>query len=268
MSERASMNVETASVAAHERWVSRPRPNADAALRLFCFPYAGGRAAIYRSWPDFLPASVEVCAIEPPGHGARLREPPVARLDSLVERLAAAAEPYLDRPFAFFGHSLGALVAFELTRHLRRLGRPMPVHLFVSGGAPPHLGVRASVRRLHDLPEDELVRMLRLFNGTPREVLEHAELMQIMLPVLRADFALGETHSYVPEPPLGCPIAAFGGTGDGYVNRRRLESWRDLTTGAFSLWMVPGDHFFIHTNQLLLLTILGRELRTELARIV
>ena len=96
------------------RWVWSPRPNPGARLRLFCYPYAGGRAAVYRRWPESLPASIEVCAIEPPGHGTRLSETPFTRLSPLVEALAAALDPYLDRPFAFFGHSLGSLVSFEL----------------------------------------------------------------------------------------------------------------------------------------------------------
>ena len=250
------------------RWVWSPRPNPGARLRLFCYPYAGGRAAVYRRWPESLPASIEVCAIEPPGHGARLGEIPFTRLSPLVEALAAALDPYLDRPFAFFGHSLGSLVSFELARHLRRHRRPMPAHVFVSAGGPPHLRARRPSRPLHDLPHDKLVGTLRLFNGTPREVLEHGELMQIMLPVLRADFALGETYAYAPELPLDGALSAFGGVQDGYVSRRRLESWHDQTNGPFLLWMLPGDHFFIHTNHALLLTILARELRALLTTLI
>lgn len=235
-----------------------PKPNPQAGLRLFCFPYAGGRASIFRTWPDSLPMTIEVCSVELPGRASRLNEPPFTRLLPLVQALADALSPHLYKPFAFFGHSLGALVSFELARQLRAQGAPAPVHLFVSGVGAPH--IRNPDSAVHGLPEPQLKDKLRRLNGTPTAVLEHAELMQIMLPILRADFAIYETYAYADEPPLGCPISVFGGVQDRAVSRERLEAWRDQTSTSFSLRMLPGDHFFIHTAQSLLLRMLSQEL--------
>jgi medium-chain acyl-[acyl-carrier-protein] hydrolase len=166
--------------------------------------------------------------------------------------------PHLDRPFAFFGHSLGALVAFELSREIRRQHDLLPVHLFVSGcGAPQSLYPHPPIGML---PDTAFLEELRQLNGTPAEVLEHEELMQLLLPTLRADFTARETYAYADEPPLDCPISAFGGMQDGRVERDRLEAWRDQTSGPFSLHTFPGGHFFLHSSQSLLLQTLSHAL--------
>lgn len=231
-------------------WLAFPRPNTDAPLRLFCFPYAGGGAQIYHAWADGLPETIELCAIRLPGRGARLLETPFTRMTPLIGAMANALFPYFDKPFAFFGHSMGALLSFELTRHLRRSNAVEPSQLFVSGHRSPQLPFRGDA--IHALPETEFINTLRSMNGTPEKVLEHAELMQLTLPALRADFAICETYNYLAEPPLTCPISAFGGTQDPKVSRPELEAWREQTTASFSLRMFPGDHFFLHTSQLLL----------------
>lgn len=240
------------------RWVTCPKPNPQATLRLFCFHYAGGGAAIFRTWSDSLPQSVEVCAIELPGRGTWLMQRPFTRLEPLVPTLASALLPYLDKPFAFFGHSMGGLVSFELTRLLRRDYGLSPVHLFVSGRRAPQ--VPDPDPPIHALPNPEFLQELRRFNGTPEAVLENAELMQLLLPTLRADFAVLETYVYTPEPPLECPITTFGGLSDRVASRDELEAWRDQTSAAFSVQMFPGDHFFVHSAQPLLLQALSREL--------
>ncbi len=242
-----------------EPWIACHRPNPRARLRLFCLPYAGGGALIFRAWPDGLPADVEVCPIQLPGRGSRLMERPFTQLASLVEALAQALIPLLDKPFAFFGHSLGALVGFELARHLRSLYGVHPVRLIVSASRAPQFPHRD--RPIHTSSEEEFLAQLRRLNGTPGELLEHAELMEIMLPVLRADFALYETYVYSPEPPLGCPISAFGGLQDRKVSDSDLDGWRDQTSASFSLRTFPGDHFFLNTTQPLLLRVLSQELR-------
>lgn len=241
-------------------WLACPKPNPGAAVRLFCFPYSGAAASIYYPWAEMLPPSIEVCPVQLPGHGTRLREPLATRLTPQVEALAAGLAPACDRPFAFFGHSMGALLSFELARHLRRQGKPGPIHLFVSGHGAPHLPDRNPP--LHQLPDDQFVAKLRELNGTPEEVLRHQELLQLLIPVLRADFAVCETYVYQPEPPLDCPISAYGGLGDGYVNREELAAWQEQTTGRFSLRMFPGDHFYLNTptNRAHLLMALAREL--------
>lgn len=247
----------TATVAP-DPWLACRKRKPHARLRLFCFPYAGGSAAIFRTWPDGLPADVEVCPVQLPGRGTRLMEPPFTRLSPLIQALAHALFPLLDKPFALFGHSLGALVSFELARHLRRQYGLHPVRLFVSAGRAPQIPHRDLP--MHSLPGEEFVAKLRRLNGTPSEVFEHEELMEIVLPLLRADFALYETYVYSTEPPLNCPISTFGGLQDRNVSHGDLVAWRDQTTGSFSLRMFPGDHFFLNTTQPLLLRVLSQEL--------
>jgi medium-chain acyl-[acyl-carrier-protein] hydrolase len=189
-------------------------------------------------------------------------ETPVTHLSSLVEALAQAIVPLLDRPFAFFGHSLGALVGFELARQLHRQLNIQPVRLFVSADRAPHIHFRKE-RPIHALPEADFLFELRRLNGIPGKVLEDAELMQIMLPILRSDFSVYETYVYTSGPPLKCSISSFGGLQDTKVSRSDLEAWRDQTTASFSLQMFPGDHFFLNTAQPLLLHTLSQELSAD-----
>ena len=237
-------------------WVSRRKPERRSRLRLFCFPYAGAGASIFHTWSDGVPADVEVCPIQLPGRGIRLRERPFTELLPLVEALADALAPLLDQPFAFFGHSLGALVSFELAREIRRRYARHPARLFVSAGrAPqiPHFGPP-----INHLPEKAFLAELRCLNGTPEELLNHKELMEIALPLLRADFAVYETYMYSAEPLLDCPISVFGGLQDRRVNESDLEGWRAQSTGCFSLRMFHGDHFFL--KQSIVLRVLAQEL--------
>ena len=249
------------TAAAFDSWIAYRKPCPQARLRLFCFPYAGGGVSIFRAWSDSLPADVEVCPVQLPGRGTRLMESPFTRLSPLIQALAQALLPFLDKPFAFFGHSLGALVSFELARQLRREYAVQPVRLFISADRAPQIPNRDPP--IHSLPEGEFLVELRRLNGTPREVLEDEELRQIMLPLLRADFAVYETYGYSTEPPLNCPISAFGGLQDHRVSRGDLEAWRDQTSGSFSLRMFPGDHFFLNTTQPILLRVLYQELRGD-----
>ncbi|MFN2513803.1 MAG: thioesterase II family protein [Pyrinomonadaceae bacterium] len=238
-------------------WLTPFKQNQHAQMRLFCFPYAGGGAHIYRDWIDSLPASIEVCPIQLPGRGARMMEAPFTQMSSLVPALTEALLPYLDKPFACFGHSMGALVSFEFARQLRSQNGPKPIHLFVSGCFAPNV---PDPDPLHNLPDSELLAELRRLNGMPKEVQENAELLSLMLPTLRADCTITETYSHTEEPPLDFPISAFGGLQDDMVSRHDLEAWRNHTTGSFLLRMFPGDHFFLQTAQPLLLQVLSREL--------
>jgi medium-chain acyl-[acyl-carrier-protein] hydrolase len=230
-----------------DSWLMRPQANPGARLRLFCFPYAGGGASIYRQWLTEMPAPVEVCAVQLPGREARLREQPFKDLPTLVAAAADGLAPYMDKPFAFFGHSMGAMVAYELARELRRRGQTGPVHLFLSGRRAAHLP--DSHPMVHGLPDEEFKQELRRLGGTPEAVLEHQELMEMMLPMLRADFQLVETYAYHPEEPLVCPIAALGGLADAEAGQPELAPWRQHTTGDFSLRMFPGGHFFLHDHR-------------------
>ena len=232
-------------------WIDYLKPNPHAQLRLFCFPYAGGSASIFRTWVNDLPPDVEVCPVQLPGRENRLMEPPFIRLSSLVQALAQALFPYLDIPFAFFGHSMGALIGFELARELRRQNRRGPLHLFVSGHrAPQTPPLRPPI---HQLAEAAFKEKLYDLHGTPQEVLQSAELMQLLLPLLRADFAVSETYIYSPETPLNCSISAFGGLQDKEVSYQDLEKWQDQTYRSFTLRKLPGNHFFVHSARELLL---------------
>jgi len=171
---------------------------------------------------------------------------------SLIEELAEVmCTQRRDLPFAFFGHSMGARIAFELSLSLRRNGLPQPERLFVSGSQAPHLPNRK--RLVHDLPPADFKRHLAQLGGTPQELLDNVELMDLLLPTLRADFALWETYRYVSEPPLACPISAYGGTADPHVTHEELLAWGTQTSAAFDLQMLPGDHFFVRSalNELL-----------------
>jgi medium-chain acyl-[acyl-carrier-protein] hydrolase len=251
--------------AATSNWFLCRRAGTQAALRLFCFPYAGGSAGIYRGWSEGLPASVDVCAVQLPGRGSRLLEPAITAMPRLVRACARAIHPYLDKPFAFFGHSMGTTIGLELARYLRTKHAIEPAHFFVSGSSAPH--VREPEPRSYDLPEAEFLEELRRLNGTPAEILEHPELMQLMLPMLRADFKLFQTYAYADAPPLACPITAYGGQQDKEVDRKHLQAWRAQTTARFTLHMLAGDHFFIHTAQAPLLASLTEELNKIVSRI-
>ena len=237
-------------------WLLCPRPNSEAKLRLFCFPYAGGGDQVYRKWADQLPEIVETYLVQLPGRGSRLLEKPFTNLVELSKSLAGAILSYLDKPFIFFGHSMGAMVSFELARQLRRGGLE-PMHIFASGCHAPQI---PDSNVLHDLPESELVKELHRLNGTPKEVLENRELLSIILPALRADCMMTETYVYTNEPPLSSPITVFGGLRDPLVKREELEAWREQTNASFSLRMLEGDHFFLHTSTPVLLSSLSKEL--------
>ncbi|MBV9688917.1 MAG: thioesterase [Ktedonobacteraceae bacterium] len=227
-------------------------------LRLFCFPYAGGGSSLFRLWSNGLPPEVEVCPVYLPGREIRLNEAAFTHISPLVQTMAQVLRPHLNTPFAFFGHSMGALISFELARYLRRNYRQLPTHLFVSSHRAPQLP------RLdpdtYNLPEPAFIDAVYRLGGTPQEVLQHEELLQILLPTLRADFTLCETYLYAKEEPLACPITAFGGEQDHTVSVQQLSAWREQTRGVFTLHMLPGGHFFLHKYQGLLLQALSGQL--------
>lgn len=239
-------------------WTAGYRARPQARIRLFCIPYAGGTANIFNNWPASMPVFVDVCPIQMPGRGARIHEPAYTQIAPLVTSLAASLDGLLDRPFALFGHSMGALVSFELARTLRRQGKSGPSQIFVSGSSAPQ--IPDPNPPVFALPEPEFIAELRRLNGTPAEVLEHPELMQLVLPLLRADFEACQTYEYSPEAPLACPITAFGGLQDPDMTREDIDAWRTQTTGRFTLRMLPGDHFFIQAHEAVVIGAVAREL--------
>jgi medium-chain acyl-[acyl-carrier-protein] hydrolase len=244
-------------------WLVNWKPNRTALVRLFCFPYAGGGDSIFRSWQRVLADMIEVCPVQLPGRGARTTESPCTNINQLVRDAGQALVPYIDKPFALFGHSMGALIAFELARHLRREYSTQPVHLFVSARCSPQTINKRFDSKLFD---SELPELLRRNNGTPEEILENPELIELVTPVLRADMALCNSYVYTPEPPFSFPITAFGGLDDRGVTRRHIEGWREHTAGSFVLRMLPGDHFFLNKSRLALLEAISRELEQDMRK--
>lgn len=243
-------------------WLVSRKPNPRARVRLFCFPPAGAGDSIFRSWQQSVPDTIEVCPVQLPGRGARMQEPACTEMDQLVRDAGEALAPYFDKPFALFGHSMGALIVFELARHVSREYNVQPIHLFVSGRCNPQITIKSYDLELCDsvIPE-----MLRLYNGTPEEALDDPELMELVLPVIRADVALCKSYIYTPGPPFSFALTAFGGLDDPGVPRHCIEGWREHTTGSFVLRMFPGDHFFLNTSTLPLLEAISKELEQDMS---
>jgi surfactin synthase thioesterase subunit len=247
--------------ASHNEWVVRYRPNPQAHLRLFCLPYAGGGASLYRPWLEALPPDIELCGIQLPGRESRLGESAYTRLIPLVQTLAEALIPYLDKPFAFYGHSMGALISFELARQLRMAHNKHPVSLYLAAFRAPQLP-NPNIK-IHHLPTEMFKVVLRA-EGIPELILQNNELMQAMLPTLRADFELCDSYEYREERPLACPFYIFGGMEDVRVSIADLELWPMHSSAQSHLTMLPGSHFFLHSAQDLLLTAIIQDLEGRL----
>jgi surfactin synthase thioesterase subunit len=232
-------------------------------MRLFCLPYSGGSAMFYARWRRLLPTWIDVRPVEWPGRGARMDEPLATDPRVLASQLAAELHAQLDAPYALFGHSLGALIAFELAHSLADRGAPAPAILFVSGAEAP--AVRDGSKWRLPLSDDALLKELRNLQGTPDEALSNPELMRSALPVLRADFLMCGAYAYRPRRPLPCPVHVFGGIDD-ETSRESLQAWRRETSAAFTLDVLPGHHFFIHTQQAELLDLIGSALARQSGR--
>lgn len=245
-------------------WFNLGKANPSAKLRLFCFPYAGGSAAVFSDWDVRLGGDIEVVAVQPPGRGNRFVEEPIASLDETIRQLVQAIAPLLDKPFAFFGHSNGALVCFELARALTRMGRSENLrHIVVSGNPAPQ--VRTFDSMLHSLPDEDLKEKLRELRGTPEEILQNAELLEVFMPVLRADFSIAETYDYAPAPPLECDLSIFGGLEDHNISRVDLLAWGELFQGSVEMNMFEGGHFFINEDKATVLSALRSRLENAMA---
>lgn len=230
-----------------QRWLFQFRRNPLARLQLFCFPYAGVGASAFFPWVDELPANVELLAVQLPGRESRIREKPLDQLGAIVPLVAEAIRARVDTAYAFFGHSMGALIAFEVARYLRAEAFPGPVHLFASARRAPHRPDR--LPRIHHLPQDEFIEALRRrWDGIPAAVLREPELLQLLLSSLRADVTAIETYTYIDGQSLTCPISVYGGEEDNSIEQDDLLSWREFTSGLFRLRMFPGNHFFIRTE--------------------
>ena len=212
-----------------------------AAVHLLCFPCAGAGASLYRPWRDAAPPFVDVLPVELPGRGRRFREVPVSEMEPLIAALVPAIIDALDdHPIALFGHSMGALIAFEASKALG----PRVRRLFVSGSSAPHF--RIGTRR-SELSDDDLRGELGLLGGTPSDVLANEELMQLLLPMLRADFALVDSYQCSPAQKAPCPITVFAGTRDPYVSFDTARAWDSYTSSSFRFVAIEGHHFYLDT---------------------
>jgi medium-chain acyl-[acyl-carrier-protein] hydrolase len=220
---------------------------------------------MFGKWLADLPGSMETWIAHYPGRGSRHNESPIKELDELVGFLSQAIQPLSDKPFALFGHSMGGLVAFELARQLRKNDLPQPIALFVSGCGAPHLPNPHTP--IHTLPDAEFLKALQAFNGIPAEAMNLPELMELLLPTVRADFKAVESYVYDPnQSSLDCPIIAFGGLDDPRVSQEDIEGWALHTTSSFKSQYFPGDHFFINTARDALIASIFSELTATYAK--
>ncbi len=243
-------------------WIITPAPRPAAKLVLLCLPFAGGSSNSFRNWASILPPAVELRAVELPGHGFRLSEPLIDRLNDLLPVLTEGIADELDRPFALFGHSMGAILGYELTLLLQKqFPERKPVHVFLSGHGAPHLPQHEPP--IHQLPEQEFIEKIKSYNGTPPEVFENKELLSLMIPILRTDFKMCETYQRDKIEKIDIPLTAMGGVQDPGATRADLEAWKEYTTRSFNVRMFPGDHFYLLHQKIALLQAILRDINAH-----
>jgi medium-chain acyl-[acyl-carrier-protein] hydrolase len=231
-----------------DKWLFVPHKALPARLRLICFPPAGLGAAVFRGWANELPPSVELCAVQLPGRTSRFREPAMTSIPELADAITDAIAQLPELPFAFFGHSMGSVLANEVTRRLISLSLPVPRHLIVSGRRPPRLVDRDPP--IGHLPDTAFVaEIVRRYGGIPREILANPDVLELLLPSLRADLIALEKFQPGPRPPLPIPVSAFGGDSDLMTPLADLEAWEAETQAAFVLRVFPGGHFYLDAQR-------------------
>jgi medium-chain acyl-[acyl-carrier-protein] hydrolase len=240
-----------------------PEPKPTASMRLFCFPHAGGGPLAFFGWQARLGPEIECITVQYPGRGQRMREIPKTEIASLAEEVTHGLQAKSDKPFAFYGHSFGAIVAFETAQHLRRQGCAGPQALYLGAVRPPQIpSPHPPLRRL---PDAEFAAGVQArYGGIPEAILRDRDAMEVFLPPMRADFAAYETYIYQPEAPLAVPICVFAGEGDTAVDPQKLDRWREHTTGSFEQRTLPGGHFFMSVSAVLLSEILRDRITAHL----
>lgn len=223
-------------------WFAVPRPRPDAAVRLYCLPYAGGSASAYRQWPVALGRDIEVAAVQLPGRESRIVEDP----DYDVADIAAAIQAHADRPYALYGHSLGGRHAFEIVRELRRAGAALPVTLYVGGTRAPHVRASGPFDQLSTLDDDELVRRVVAGGGLSEEIIAEPELVELLLPMMRADFRALDEYVFVDDDPLPMPVVAFAARADSAVALPHVQAWARHAGAGLTVHEIDGDHFFLN----------------------
>jgi medium-chain acyl-[acyl-carrier-protein] hydrolase len=214
-------------------------------IKLFCLPYAGGSAMVYNRWKLSINGMIQIRPVELTGRGKRFTEPYYDNLMQAVDDIYRLVKPELNGLYAFYGHSMGSLLVYELVRKINSLPHPQPVHLFLSGGSPPH--IRKSDKVYHKMPEEQFKEEIFKMGGTPREVFENKELLEIFIPLLRADYKILETYEFQPEHPVfDCGITLFNGKEDEEVTSDEIRQWQRYTKVQCPLHEYESGHFFIH----------------------
>jgi medium-chain acyl-[acyl-carrier-protein] hydrolase len=240
------------------KWIVNRVPNPDAELRLICFPYAGGDASVFRDWYKTLPDHLEMLAVQLPGRSNRLFEPAIDCMNTLVRKVHQELLPYLDKPYVLLGHSLGSKIAFELLHQLSIKSEPLPIHYIASGSRAPHLP-RAR-HFIHNLPDQLFIKEIAKLNGTPDAILKNRELMDLLLPMLRADFCLADTYSPGVRKALEIPVSVFNGKDDYPNSDKQKMYWQQHFTNEVDYQTFKGGHFFINDNQPAYMSALCRRL--------
>lgn len=233
-------------------------------MRLFCFHYAGATASIFRSWQNAMPDAVEVFSVQLPGREYRFGEPLLTDSKRIAAALADELPPLLDKPYVFFGHSMGVLIGFDVVQILRARGLRQPEMLIASGRNSPR--VRWRDAGFEKLPDDQFVDAMRDYHGTPEALLAEESLRDLWLPRLRADLTVSAAYDYVEERPLECPIEVLVGDEDSLVSEEGLRAWLSETTGGVRFTYYSGDHFFLHSAEELVLAKVRAELEGQLAQ--
>lgn len=241
-------------------WFIIPQPNTEATHRLFCFHYAGGNGQIFYPWVKELDPSIELVAIQLPGHGTRFNEPLATSMDSIVDSLGEQIVDYLDKPYTFFGHSLGGLMAYALTHWLQKKFLPLPDCLYVSGKRPPHI---AKEKMISHLPDAIFLEEATKYNGVPSDILQNQEFLDVWLPILRADFQVLETYISPQDYSLSCDLVGLGGLDDIMVPPSSVKMWSPYTSGAFSSFFYPGNHFYINTEYAQIIKLILQKIRSK-----
>ena len=216
-------------------------------MKLICFPYAGGGIATYSSWVKHIPDNIEVCIVQMPGRGVRILESAHTNMNDVISELLTVIPDYLNKPYILFGHSLGSHIAFELMRQLQALQLPLPLHFIASGSRGPH--DKPKKKNIYRLPDQEFIAEIKKLNSTPNEVLENQELMDLLLPPLRADFELADAYCYDGDIEFNCPISILGGEDDLDISFTQLKSWQNVFVKKAQIYMIAGDHFFIDNHK-------------------
>ena len=215
-------------------------------LRLFCFPFAGGSINTYLPWKDHFKTEIELVLVQSPGRGARIQEPPFTNMNDLVGELLEESEYFTRSPYMIFGHSLGARIGYELIRQLEKARERLPLHYIASASPSPHL--LKTVDRISDKSDEDFIKAIDGFNGTPKEVIENQDLMKILLPLLRADFGIAENYRS-DNVGLLCPITVFHGAEDRGIEQDAIQAWRALSRNSITFEEIPGGHFFINEHR-------------------